>query len=195
MRNFEQRMEEIRRRSEEIIKKRRRKRLCIAACVPILLCVIMVSVFAVPKKTMEPEIYHEAETENYQYMDYGISFVEVSGSKTSHTVTDSETVSKILGFLSPAVEPETNVMEQQETTKDMPDVSEEMAMDNMKDFADSSDTSALVYTVTLHTDTGTTQRYRLVGNRLESDDGGEIRILTQKEQYELMNLLGLEKGA
>lgn len=200
MRNFEERMEEIQRRSEKIIKQRKKRRLLIAAtCVPMLLCITVLSVFVLPEmmpvNTMEPGIYNEADTENYQYTNHGVSFVQVSGSKTSHTVTDSETVSRILQFLSPAVEPETNVPEQQEATKDMLEVSQEMAMDNMKDFSDSSNTSVLVYTITLHTDNGITERYRLVGNRLESDDNSEIRILTQKERYELMSLLGLQKGA
>lgn len=193
MRNFEERMEEIRRRSEKIIKERKKRRLYIvAACVPAVLCVALVLPQVLPKDTMEPSIDSGAVNEDYQNPNRNRSYVEVSGNGMTITLSQPELVNQIVHVINSAAKPEMNVSEQPEFQDEVEDAYKDFLMEDSEDVAISSEYSSVsVYTVTVHTASGETRYYELMGNQLKSGDSQEIRILTDQELQELRNLLGI----
>lgn len=193
MRNFEERMEEIRRRSEKIIKERKKRRLYIvAACVPAVLCVALVLPQVLSKDTMEPSIDSGAVNEDYQNPNRNRSYVEVSGNGMMITLSQPEIVNQIVHVINSAAKPEMNVSEQPEFQDEVKDTYKDFLMDDSEDISISSDfSSSSVYTVTVHTASGEIVCYELTGNQLKSGDSQEIRILMDQELQELRNLLGI----
>lgn len=193
MRNFEERMEEIRRRSEKIIKERKKRRLFIAAvCIPAVLCVALVLPQVLSKDTMEPSIDSGAVNEDYQNPNRNRSYVEVSGNGMTITLSQPELVNQIVHVINSAAKPEMNVSEQPEFQDEVKDTYKDFLTDDREDVAISSEySSASVYTVTVHTASGETRYYELMGNQLKSGDSQEVRILTAQELSDLRNLLGI----
>ena len=185
MRNFEQRMEEIRRRSEKIIKQRKKRRLCVAAaCVPAVLCTAFLLHRMLPGDAMEPVFYNGAVMESYTDMSQSAAYVEVSGSGMRKTLTEPETVNQILRLMTPVM-PETNLMEEAEILDKEETVYKDAVMD---DSMDCSASSAVSYCITVYQPNGETESYTLAGNQLEHENG-DTRTLTSQELQELQMLL------
>lgn len=193
MRNFEERMEEIRRRSEKIIKERKKRRLFIVAvCVPAVLCVALVLPQVLSKDTMEPSIDSGAVNEDYQNPNRNRSYVEVSGNGMTITLSQPELVNQIVHVINSAAKLEMNVSEQSEFQDEVKDTYKDFLMDDSEDVAISSEySSASVYTVTVHIADGETRYYELMGIQLKSGASQEVRILTAQELSDLRNLLGI----
>lgn len=193
MRNFEERMEEIRRRSEKIIKQRKKRRLFIAAvCVPAVLCVALVLPQVLSKDTMEPSIDSGTVNEDYQNFSQNGSYVEVSGNGMTITLSQPELVNQIVHVINSAAKLEMNVSEQPEFQDEVKDTYKDFLTDDSEDVAISSEySSASVYTVTVHIASGEIRYYELMGNQLKFGDSQEVRILTAQELSDLRNLLGI----
>lgn len=171
MRNFEERMNEIKNRSHARII--RRKKQMTALCVPLMAALCVGGALLIPRHT---DLYKDTviptATTVLQYS--GIVAV-VNGNKTvTYSNRDIVDAVRLLVSALPPVE---------QTAMDT-------VQNNSHEFTKQTTALTINYTIILETEAGTAH-YKLQGNVLSNRDTGDRYILSDMQRDELLGLLGL----
>ena len=205
MRNFDERKTEIFRRSENRIKERKRNRnRIIALCVPLCLCIAILSVIYLPdimilsdKGNFDEEIYVENIVDDTFVFSY--SSFEISDSITTKSDTDKENIEDIYGIIQSAftvndysddVEQETTTNKDEFTQEQKPSTQKgEGTLKGDNKYSTGSieffSKSEVTYTLTFTDDNGEKMTYTLCGDVLTNEVTNESVILTEHQLKEL----------
>lgn len=187
MRDFEQRKAEIFRRSEERLTQRKRRRRMIISCVPIVICIAVLSVFKLPDIELgggksAPDAYNPTvSTEKY------IS-VRIQGkgenSGYSKVIEDHETIEKIVNSIA-GVESEKNSTESSEPTENK---SAGKPQDAVAGASPSKKEEDSGYTITIAASDGSERVYTISDDILTDEKNTRI-FLTDEQFSEIVSLL------
>jgi len=200
MRNFEERKAEVFRRSEKRIKARKQRRNHILmACIPLVLCITLFSVFFLPglsANTKEPGVADDAAGElianKSESLSCAYTKIDVTGNGISLSYTKASDILSISNQLASCmvIEPENSTSVGEETRGD--DFKNESVEDSYIAITGATSAAGTGYVITLTLHEGGTIAYRLTGNSLLDMAENKTYKLTPAQLKELNELLGIK---
>lgn len=183
---------EVFRRSKKRMKTRRQRRIrTLLTCIPMVLCVCVLSVFLMRERAREaPEDALILESgvgglSQDGYSDYsgGVVKITVTGKNFSKTFTDTQSLAQISEklFLCGTKTPESNST----AGGGLPEETEHIYTGTAADSANKG------YTITLVTPEGKNTEYCFAGNTLTNLTSNQAKMLSAKQVKELKDLLGI----
>lgn len=204
MRNFEERKAEIFRRSENRIKERKRNRnRILALCVPLCVCIAILSVIYLPDMMISSDKSNTAEEMNMaggveDSSEFAYTSFEITGTKIAKSDTDRENIENIYNIIQSAftVDGDDDDMEQ-ETTINKDELPQEQKPSTQKGEStlkgeDNYSTGlveffskGVTYTLTFTADNGQKIVYTLCDNILTNETTNESVTVTEDQLKEL----------
>ncbi len=191
MRNLQECQAEVFRRSEERIKERKRRRKHILmVCLPLVLCLTVLSGFLLSNVGLgkstdaaAPETFYAAAGEGItDGISVFIGSVEVSGNGLSHLYTSAEDVQGIIDFIDAIVKtPETNTLSE----------SIDIIADQSTSITIQDDCSLNAYKILIKHSDGTSTEYTLMGPSLTNQVTRETFHMSENTYFALKDLLGI----
>ena len=194
MRNFEERLGEIRRRGEALKRKRKNRQRMLAACIPLVLCVGLCA-FILPEWKATPVSGENpnpsgavgdpsSETQRVTAEDFSVQQIRVEGFGFQITHTDDRVLRQIDGLLS-------ELMRRQEDSATSPvnpvSGSDDPAVGGKEG---DSDDMGFVVTVEIRDEV---QQYYLLGSCLKNLQTGCTRHLEEQDLFALKRALGIPR--
>lgn len=188
MRNFEDRMAEIRRRSGERIRARQRRNRIIGLCIPLALCLSAgAAVIAVGRDTQQidmPEITQTVSDTQFQFTDSQLPVTETKLTVSVNGVDQVYGDQKMLSRVTRVLEVMTN--------KASPDESHIGRVDATGAAGNPYKAgNEPVYRIVITEADGSVRCYRLTGNELLDENNRQVYYLTQKQVSDLLRALNL----
>ena len=197
MRNFEERKAEVFRRSEKRIKERKQRRNHILmACIPLVLCITILSAFLCPNVTPDGAadpgdtrpVVDGMGSDGFTSLSCPIAKITVSGNNFSISHTE---VADLLLISDQLYSYGTRAPSSNGTTDNVVD-EDDVPKDNGEDVSGSiMDSANAAYTITMVTHEGVKTEYQLVGKTLTNLTTNQTYKLTQTQANELRTLLGI----
>ena len=197
MRNFEERKAEVFRRSEKRIKERKQRRNHILmACIPLVLCITILSAFLRPNVTPDGAadpgdtrpVVDGMGNDGFTSLSCPIAKITVSGNNFSISHTE---VADLLLISDQLYSYGTRAPSSNGTTDTVVD-EDDVPKDNGEDVSGSiMDSANAAYTITMVTHEGVKTEYQLVGKNLTNLTTNQTYKLTQTQANELRTLLGI----
>lgn len=194
MRNFEERLGEIRRRGEALKRKRKNRQRMLAACIPLVLCVGLCGLFlpdwkATPVSGENPNPSGavgdpSSETQRVTAEDFSVQQIRVEGFGFQITHTDDRALRQIDGLLS-------ELMRRQEVLATSP-VNPVSGSDDPGFGGKEGDSEQMGFVVTVETPEGV-QQYYLLGSTLKNLQTGCTRHLDEQDLLALKDVLGIPR--
>jgi len=196
MRSFEERIEQIQIRSEKLRAERKRKRRIAAACVPLVLCLGLYGIIALPHKqppkTAGMGTPGGAVNDGALYSQGGcpVEKICVSGMGESRTLTKQSEILPVMAYLEPLVWQVTDFSTADSVTTRGENKDAAPESDDNESFL--ADAAELDCSITLILANGSREVFLFDGVQLENPRSGQTVILTRSQQRTLMTLLGLQ---
>lgn len=201
MRNFEERKAEVFRRSEKRIKERKaRRNHILMACIPLVLCITLLSAFflpgMLPGETKDPDAADGAVgglTENKsESLACAYTKIDVIGNGISLSYTEASDMLSISNQLASYMvnEPENSTSVDEHPRGD--DFKNDSAEDSYVGTTGATSAAGEGYVITLTLHEGGTIAYRLTGNCLLDMAENKTYKLSQAQLKELNELLGIK---
>lgn len=191
MRDFEERKTEIFRRSKERLAQRRRRRRIIISCIPLVICIAVLSVFKMP--VFELKTDKSAPNDCNQTVSAGeyIS-VRIQGkgenSGYSKIIEDQELVEKIVNSISGAASEETGDESSDPTDNKLAGAHQDAVDATVEGTCFDQGNSEASYTIIIVDADGSERIYTISGDVLIGEKGGSI-VLSDKQLSEIESLL------
>ena len=205
MRNFDERKAEIFRRSENRIKERKRNRNRIfALCVPLCLCIAILSVIYLPDMMISPDKSNTAEDMNMAGgVENSSGFIytsfEITSTKVAKSDTDKQNIENIYNIIQSAftVNDYSDDVEEETTTTDKSEFPQEQKPSTQKgesalkgDENYSTDlveffSKGVTYTLTFAADNGQKKVYTLCDNILTNEATNESVTVIEDQLKDL----------
>lgn len=191
MRDFEERKTEIFRRSKERLAQRRRRRRIIISCIPLVICIAVLSVFKMP--VFELKTDKSALNDCNQTVSAGeyIS-VRIQGkgenSGYSKIIEDQELVEKIVNSISGAASEENRDESSEPTDNKLAGAHQKPVDDAIAGTCFDQGNSEASYTIIIVDADGSERIYTISGDVLIVEKGGSI-VLSDKQLSEIESLL------
>ena len=192
MRNFEERLGEIRRRGEEMKRKRKNRQRMLAACIPLILCVGLCGLFLpdwkatpVSGENLNPSGVvgdPSSETQRVTAEDFPVQQIRVEGCGLQITHTEDRALRQIDDLLG-------ELMRRQEDPSTSP-VNPVSGSDDPAVGGKEGDSDDMGFVVTVETRDGV-QQYYLLGSTLKNLQSGCSRHLEEKDLFALKGALGI----
>lgn len=196
MRSFEERIEQIQIRSEKLRAERKRKRRIAAACVPLVLCLGLYGIIALPSrqppKTAGMGTPVGAVYDGALYSQGGcpVEKICVSGMGESRTLTERSEILPVMAYLEPLVWQVTDFsVADSVTTRGE---NKDAAVENESAESFFADSIEIECSITLILANGSREVFLFDGVQLENPQSGQTATLTRSQQKTLMTLLGLQ---
>lgn len=199
MRNFSERRAEIFRRSENRIKARKRNRnRILACCIPLCLCIAILSVIYLPDMMISSDKSNNAEDMNMaggveNESGFIYTSLEITSNVTAKNDTDKENIENIYNIIQSAFtveddeETATNIDEFPQTQKPESQKGESATKgeDNYSTNTSQSFGEGVVYTFTFTADNGQKTVYTLCDDILTNETTNESVTVTEDQLNEL----------